>query len=534
MKRKRTRKFLIYGFIGAVILVTMILVGNALVKSTIQKKISATLQQFAPYVVSDFSAIHVNLIGASVQIDSLVLRYQPVLDKDHSHAAYFQSVSITGIRFLKFISAKDLSAGNVQLDNALIKLDRFLLDRNDTLPSTAFKNVHLPFSTLFLKSVQLHHLSVLEVKNDRQDTVLNGELSIYNVGLDDIDSSFSKDSIHFSHVLCELNDIKYQLADYELLQIKKFSINSSDSLLEINSLRITPQLGKTAFGQKLGHQADRIEGTVAHIKASGLDMSQFFQKKFLAQELMISNTQLHVFRDRRLPREMKVQPTALGYLKKIPIDVHIRHCKLNDASVVSEEFPKEGAKTGSIKIDHINIDISPLINHPKKSDPAFVTTIVRGSIMNAGSLHATIRLDLSNGTQYIKGTIADLKLPALNPSAENLGKFHIQSGVLNKLDFQFTATNEKAAGEIVGVYHDLVIDRLKMDEDNELKKAKVASFLLHHLIIPKDKDASLPVEKRTGKIDYARDPTRLVTFYLLKALLDGIRDSFSLGFLLPK
>jgi hypothetical protein len=152
MKRKRTRKFLIYGFIGAVILVTMILVGNALIKSTIQKKISATLQQFAPYVVSDFSAIHVNLIGASVQIDSLVLRYQPVLDKDHSHAAYFQSVSITGIRFLKFISAKDLSAGNVQLNNALIKLDRFLLDRNDTLPSTAFKNVHLPFSTLFLKS----------------------------------------------------------------------------------------------------------------------------------------------------------------------------------------------------------------------------------------------------------------------------------------------------------------------------------------------------------------------------------------------
>ena len=161
------------------------------------------------------------LIGASVRIDSLVLRYQPVLDKNHSHAAYFQSASITGIRLLKFISAKDLSAANVRLDNALIKLDRFLLDRNDTIPSTAFNNVHLPFNTMFLNSVELRHVSVLEVKNEKQDTLLNGELSIYNVRINDIDSSFSKDSIHFSNVLCELNDIKYQLADYELLQIKK-------------------------------------------------------------------------------------------------------------------------------------------------------------------------------------------------------------------------------------------------------------------------------------------------------------------------
>jgi hypothetical protein len=44
---------------------------------------------------------------------------------------------------------------------------------------------------------------------------------------------------------------------------------------------------------------------------------------------------------------------------------------LNDASVVSEEFPKEGAQTGSIKIDHINIEMSPLINHPGKKRSGF-------------------------------------------------------------------------------------------------------------------------------------------------------------------
>jgi len=201
---------------------------------------------------------------------------------------------------------------------------------------------------------------------------------------------------------------------------------------------------------------------------------------------------------------------------------------------MSEEFPKVGIQTGYIKIEHTSISMSPVLNHPRKTDPSFITANVKGAIMNAGSLHATINLSLSTGAQHIKGSIENLNLPALNPSAENLGRFHIESGVLNKLDFQFTATAEKASGEIIGVYHDLVIDRLKKDPTKTKKIASLPSFALHHFIIPKNKDASMPVEKRTGKIDYPRDPTRLVTFYLLKALLNGIRDSFSLGFLLPQ
>ena len=103
----------------------------------------------------------------------------------------------------------------------------------------------------------------------------------------------------------------------------------------------------------------------------------------------------------------------------------------------------------------------------------------------------------------------------------------------NKLEFQFIATEEKATGKIVGEYHNLVIDRLKI-EDGEKQIAKVPSFFLKHLIIPKNKDESLDIAKRTGKIDFDRDPTRIVTLYFLKALLDGIRASFDLGFVLPK
>jgi hypothetical protein len=90
---------------------------------------------------------------------------------------------------------------------------------------------------------------------------------------------------------------------------------------------------------------------------------------------------------------------------------------------------------------------------------------------------------------------------------------------------------EKATGKIVGEYHNLVVDKLKGDDRKKVDKVK--SFFLKKLIIPKDKDHTLPESKRTGKVDYKREPDRYFSYYLLHALLVGVKSSFSLGFLLP-
>ncbi len=67
-----------------------------------------------------------------------------------------------------------------------------------------------------------------------------------------------------------------------------------------------------------------------------------------------------------------------------------------------------------------------------------------------------------------------------------------------------------------------------------MKVARFRSFALRHVVIPYNKDRTLDVKKRTGIIDYPHDPDRFVSYYLLQALLTGIKSSFALGFLLPK
>jgi len=304
-------------------------------------------------------------------------------------------------------------------------------------------------------------------------------------------------------------------------------------LIKFDSIKITTQYSKFEFGRKLGRQADYIEALIPRTEISKPDFEQLFNGKLIADKITVDNSNIYFFRDRRLPRQLKEQPMPNDYLKDIPVEVRVNTFILTNGFALSEEFPKAGDQAGYLEIKNINISMSPMLNHPRKNDPAYSETHVQGSIMNAGTINASIRSPLNENVYYIKGVIKNLDLPKLNPSSENLGNFHIESGILNILNFQFMATEEKASGKIVGEYHDLIIDRLKQ-ENGEKTVAKMPTFALKHVIIPKDKDKSLAVAERTGKIDYKRDPTRIVTFYFLKALLDGIRASFDLGFLLPQ
>lgn len=347
-------------------------------------------------------------------------------------------------------------------------------------------------------------------------------------------NNFDGSSFRFDAFQCNLSKIAYSIPDeHYTLHIKKFMIDSKKSISRIDSIAIIPGYGKFEFGEKLGHQADRLDATIADIEISKLDVIQLMRKKLIADKISITNMTAHVFRDRRLPRQLKKQPMPNAYLKNIPIEVRLNIFKINNAFVEYEEFPKDGTETGMLQITKMNMSMSPVFNRPHKSDPHYSDTFISGSIMNSGTVEASIHAPMERNIYTIQGFIKDLDLSKLSSSAENLGKFHIESGILNNLDFHFVATEEKASGEIVGEYHNLVIDKLK-EKKGKKKIAKIPSFFLRHLIIPKNKDNSMDVSKRTGKIDYKRDPTRLVSFYFLKSLLDGIRASFKLGFLLPK
>jgi hypothetical protein len=304
-------------------------------------------------------------------------------------------------------------------------------------------------------------------------------------------------------------------------------------LLRLDSLQITPNLDREEIGRRKGHQVDVFKASSEGIDVKNLDVMALLQHQLTADEISIRSNEIHVFRDRRLPLEPGEKSMPVEGLKSMPLSLRVKRLKLGTTTFAYEEFPQKGNKTGTLTIYRMTGTLAPLINKPVNGDPAYITMTSEGSLMNSGSVTAITKMPLHKGDPYVvEGAFHELDVTKLNNPAENLGGLHLESGMLNSLAFWFEMNDEKATGHIVGEYHDLIVDKLKGNSDDK-KVDKMKSFALKKFIIPKDKDKSLPVSKRTGKVDYKHDKERYFSYYLLHSLLVGVKSSFSLGFLLP-
>ncbi|MGN6531252.1 MAG: hypothetical protein ACTHK0_05825 [Ginsengibacter sp.] len=463
--------------------------------------------------------------SSAIKVSGLKMR---ITFNSNQQYIFCPQVLLSGVHFEQVFSGHNVVITQLKSVGVQIKLNLSSSNKKTDDIRKNLTDLPAPLKSLSIKKIDLTQMKIWL----HSRMLLNGNVAIEQAFVNNSDQSDR--GFHFRAIKCNFSNISYSLPNgYYRIHIKGLLADSRKELLRIDSIQLIPQYSKFEFDNKLGHQADRIEATIAKIEFLKLNVIQLINKKLVADKVIINGSRFHIFRDRRLPRELERQPMVNSYLKKIPYEVRIHTFKLDNSTVEYEEFPKSGTESGILRITKINLTMSPVLNHPYKNDPAYCEMHVKGVLMDAGIIQANIRVPFGKNINYITGFIKNLDLPKLNSSAENLGNFHIESGLLNELDFHFTATEEEATGEIIGEYHNLVVDKLK-SKKGQKKIAEVPSFFLKHLIIPKNKDKSMNVPRRTGKISYKRDPTRLLSYYFLKALLSGIESSFALGFLLPK
>lgn len=431
----------------------------------------------------------------------------------------FGSINISGIEISSLVNERVLICKKINVENGNIAATN-----DDTKAYAGLKKIHADGFAL--------RNSFVTYQGNGNTISFNANIELGKLHLDE---SLDKKNIHFGSVEATLSDIHYSGNDYQTAQIKRIEIDSKKQYMRAVEINIIPKIGKYELGRRLGHQADWIAANISAVEVSRLDIEGLLYNKFLAEKVLIGQSRLYVFRDRRLARPQKFIPLPVESLKRIPFDIRIRNFMLASSTVEYEEFPRSGyGHTGVLVIKNAKVAVSPLINHPRASDPGYLTMTTAGSIMGSGTARGTIQMPVvKNKPYYVKGVIERLQLTRLNSSSENLGKIRIKSGFLDFLSFDFTMTEQRSTGKIIGAYHDLVIQQMKKHTDKK-NVADFASFMLRHLIIPLNKDASIPERKRTGNVDYVRDPTRFVSYYFLQSLLMGVKKSFALGFLLPK
>jgi hypothetical protein len=202
-------------------------------------------------------------------------------------------------------------------------------------------------------------------------------------------------------------------------------------------------MDQEAIGRKRGHQVDVMEATSEGISMEGLDVMGLLQQRLTAGKISIRTNHIHVFRDRRLPLAPGEKELPMQSLKALPVALRVGSVEIGPTFFAYEEFPAKGGRTGTMKIYRMSGTITPLINHPIAGDPTYITLRTEGSLMNSGSVVATTKMPLHAGDPYVvEGAFHELDVTTLNDPAENLGKLHLESGMLNLLSFHFEMNAE--------------------------------------------------------------------------------------------
>ena len=435
-----------------------------------------------------------------------------------NHKTTIAAIKISGFNIEDLISRKSLNTEEIVVGTTKIEMG---------------DKARAPLMAVSLKKLYVHTLRCQDAwlfyNTRKAQCSFNLSLDVQNLG---IDSFFT---VSFGSLWGNLSNIRYANNNYHNVEVAHIELNSEKEIIQLKDLKIIPRLGKYQFGRKLGRQADWVNASISKIVIEKPNFQQLLHQKLIAGKITIGTSRAYIFRDRRLPRSQKLIPLPIAYLKTLPIDIRVPALDVATSAVAYEEYPRQGyGQTGILKIVNIKARMSPLINYPLDSDPAYTTMNVDGSIMGSGNVHGIVLMPLKRNLPYrITGAIEKLELTRLNSSSENLGKIRIKSGFLDFLKFDFTMTDQRSTGKIIGAYHQLIIQQLKKHTE-EKNVADFASLMLRHLIIPLNKDKSLPERKRTGLVNYQRDPSRFVSHYFLQSLLMGVKKSFTLGFLLPK
>jgi hypothetical protein len=178
-----------------------------------------------------------------------------------------------------------------------------------------------------------------------------------------------------------------------------------------------------------------------------------------------------------------------------------------------------------VGFSHINATLNNVTNIAEKIKANSTLTLnAKAQFLNATGIVTEWRLPLSKSdTSFsVNGSLSTMNATSLNSITEPLGMASIKKGTINSLVFNLTGNNYRAKGSTTFLYNDLAVSVLKRDDNDELKKRGLVSFLANTLIVNNN-----PKNDKTfiGEINFERDIHKSFFNLLWKSIFDGVKNT---------
>jgi len=230
---------------------------------------------------------------------------------------------------------------------------------------------------------------------------------------------------------------------------------NSDSDLNIDSVTIVPDL---EYLKGIETERDVVAGQFYRIEIQDIAWDSLIDNnKIIASGILLDGFDISIRRDKTLPDPERInKPILLSEMFPLIPGFNITRIKTRNGNISYHEVGEKTAQEGRITINDINITM----NREKPITSA--EEVLRGTarLYNQGKIQVEYnRLD--SGRYYLKVSLQDFPLEALNEMVEPLESTKIKSGYLSEFTFQVIADSIRAVGEALISYDDLHVEFFK-------------------------------------------------------------------------
>ncbi len=307
-------------------------------------------------------------------------------------------------------------------------------------------------------------------------------------------------------------------------------ISMKDKQTTIKDFRFKPRYDKGDFYKKVGHEKEIYNIHFPFIQLSDFDAEALLNDNTIkASNIQLKQAYINIYYSRVPPDNTKSKvgnfPNQL--VQKFGISTYVKHVDVTDGKFRYTEKNAYTMREGSFYIQDINGAINNITNIPGQlaSDHHCIIKL-HGNFMGRSSIRATFNLNLNDtlGGFTVTGEHRNLDAGEIREMVKALAVADLQNMHASSIKFTVRGNQNASDGDMTMLYNNLKIKLMKIEDDKDLKKQGLISFIAKATLIY-ESNPEEGEEVRSVTMHQVRRPTGSFFNLIWKTLFEGITET---------
>ena len=442
------------------------------------------------------------------------------------------SITAPSIQFKEFdfhaaLNNNDFIFSGIEASNPEITIAINKKAEDDSLEFLQTLDLY-PYVEHLVNSVQIKHLDIRNAHLNfdwLQKSMFNNKVNLSFEGIQLGENQPPNNLLNSQSFTISTTNLAARSKDemYEFT-IDSLIYKSSRNSVRLQNLGITPLADKRRFQLKTGYQTDVVNAKIEFVEFTGINEKRWLQDNVLdARKLLIGTAVLDIYRNKRFPFNDKQRPEwPQNHIKKLNQPFVFDSVVLLNSRIKYSELLPIFDEPGTVEFTEFKLQGGRLTNIIEELNKNKIFHLnAEARLQNEGLLKAQFAFDMKSPDyeHTVKGSLGPMPLTPLNTMLMKTAPVAVESGSLNRLDFNISFKGDTAQGEMYMVYDNLRIAVL--DYSNEdAQKAWLTSFLANRLKINnQNQGGNTP---KPVNIEHDRDESRSIFNFWWKSLYSGV------------